>query len=65
MLTEFNMTDHEFAAWLRRNKWDSTRLSRRSAVNVFYDDMGQVIASVEYNNAESTRRIFLQGNLSS
>ncbi len=60
-LTETEMTDHEFAKWLKDRGWNG-KVARgaegRHSISEFLTDGNDLLAKVLYDNQESTHRIF-------
>ena len=59
-MVEQKMSDAEFSNYLFRNGWDGdVEKNRKTETSWFLDPKGRIIATVIYNNRESTHRIFL------
>lgn len=57
------MTDHNFAAWLRKQDPEWTYQSFNKPPGTYYRAHGKTVAVVFYNNQACTRRIYVRKDL--
>ena len=57
MTKELNLTDHEFAAWLRERNAVDTFTSEGGSV-MWRDNSGKAVAFAIYDNAKCTRKTY-------
>lgn len=57
------MTDHEFAAWLRKQDREWTYQGFDQPPGTYYYAHGKVVAVVFYNNQKCTRKIHVRKGL--